>query len=48
VKTVKSALARSEMNEFNIEIGIVGADRQFRILTPAEVRISWPSSLFLG
>lgn len=27
-----------EMNEFNIEVGIVTADRQFRVLTPAEVR----------
>ena len=27
-----------EMNEFNIEVGIIGADKVFRILTPAEVR----------
>ena len=27
-----------EMTEFNIEVGIVGEDRIFRILTPAEVR----------
>jgi 20S proteasome subunit alpha 2 len=27
-----------EMTEFNIEVGIVGADRVFRILTPREVR----------
>lgn len=27
-----------EMTEFNIEVGIVGADRVFRILTPQEVR----------
>ena len=27
-----------EMNEHNIEIGIIGADRKFRILTPAEVK----------
>ncbi|EWM26547.1 proteasome subunit alpha type 2 [Nannochloropsis gaditana] len=27
-----------EMNESNIEIGIIGADRKFRILTPAEVK----------
>lgn len=26
------------MNEHNIEIGIIGADRKFRILTPSEVR----------
>jgi 20S proteasome subunit alpha 2 len=27
-----------EMNEYNIEIAVVGQDRQFRVLTPAEVR----------
>jgi 20S proteasome subunit alpha 2 len=27
-----------EMTEHNIELGIVGEDRKFRILTPAEVR----------
>ena len=27
-----------EMTEFNIEVGIVGPDRVFRILTPSEVR----------
>jgi 20S proteasome subunit alpha 2 len=27
-----------EMNEINIEIGIIGADKKFRILTPAEVK----------
>lgn len=27
-----------EMTEFNIEVGIVGEDGIFRILTPAEVR----------
>jgi len=27
-----------EMNEHNIEIGIIGADRKFTILTPAQVR----------
>lgn len=27
-----------EMNENNIELGVVGEDRKFRILTPAEVR----------
>jgi 20S proteasome subunit alpha 2 len=27
-----------EMNEFNIEVGIVGEDRIFRVLSPAEVR----------
>lgn len=27
-----------EMNEHNIEIGIIGADRKFRILSPSEVR----------
>ncbi|CAM9113100.1 unnamed protein product [Ectocarpus fasciculatus] len=27
-----------EMSEFNIEVGVVGADRIFRVLTPAEVR----------
>ncbi|KAJ1436889.1 20S proteasome subunit alpha 2 [Ochromonadaceae sp. CCMP2298] len=27
-----------EMTEFNIEVGVVGEDRVFRILTPAEVR----------
>lgn len=27
-----------EMSEFNIEVGIVTSDRQFRVLTPAEVR----------
>jgi hypothetical protein len=26
------------MNEHNIEIGIVGPDRKFKILTPAEVQ----------
>ena len=26
------------MNEINIEIGIIGADKKFRILTPAEVK----------
>jgi len=27
-----------EMTEFNIEVGIVTADRAFRVLSPAEVR----------
>ena len=27
-----------EMTEFNIEVGVVGEDKIFRILTPAEVR----------
>ena len=27
-----------EMNENNIELAIIGEDRKFRILTPAEVR----------
>eukprot|EP00744_Colponema_vietnamica_P001191 GILI01001998.1.p1 GENE.GILI01001998.1~~GILI01001998.1.p1 ORF type:complete len:259 (+),score=70.95 GILI01001998.1:72-779(+) len=27
-----------QMNEHNIEIGVVGKDRKFRVLTPAEVR----------
>jgi 20S proteasome subunit alpha 2 len=27
-----------EMTEHNIEVGIVGADRKFRVLTPAEVK----------
>ena len=27
-----------EMTEFNIEVGVIGEDRVFRILTPAEVR----------
>ena len=27
-----------EMNEFNIEVGLIGEDKVFRILTPAEVR----------
>jgi 20S proteasome subunit alpha 2 len=26
------------MNENNIEIGIIGDDRKFRVLTPAEVK----------
>ena len=26
------------MNENNIEIGVVGEDRKFRVLTPAEVK----------
>lgn len=33
-----------EMNEHNIEIGIIGADRKFRILSPSEVRLSLPLS----
>ena len=27
-----------EMTEHNIEVGIVGEDRKFRVLTPQEVR----------
>jgi len=27
-----------EMNEHNIELAVIGADRKFRILSPAEVR----------
>jgi 20S proteasome subunit alpha 2 len=27
-----------EMTEFNIEVGIIGPDRKFKILTPSEVR----------
>jgi 20S proteasome subunit alpha 2 len=27
-----------EMTEFNIEVGVIGDDKVFRILTPAEVR----------
>jgi 20S proteasome subunit alpha 2 len=27
-----------EMNEFNIEIATVGADRQFKVLSPSEIR----------
>mmetsp|Transcript_2446 Transcript_2446/g.3573 ORF Transcript_2446/g.3573 Transcript_2446/m.3573 type:complete len:236 (-) Transcript_2446:35-742(-) len=27
-----------EMNEFNVELGVVSEDRRFRILTPAEIR----------
>ena len=27
-----------EMNENNIELAIIGEDRKFRIITPAEVR----------
>lgn len=27
-----------EMTEFNIEVGVVGEDGIFRVLTPAEVR----------
>ena len=26
------------MNEVNIEIGIIGTDKKFRILTPAEIK----------
>lgn len=26
------------MNEHNIEIGVVGEDRKFRVLTPAEIK----------
>jgi len=32
------SFSHREMNEHNIEIGIIGADRKFRILTPAEVK----------
>lgn len=27
-----------EMNENNIEVGIIGSDKIFRVLTPSEVR----------
>ena len=26
------------MDEYNIEIGVIGKDRKFRVLTPAEVK----------
>ena len=29
---------QGEMTEHNIELGVIGEDRQFRILTPAEIR----------
>lgn len=27
-----------EMNEFNIEIGVIGENKKFKVLTPAEIK----------
>ena len=35
--TLKESI-EGEMNENNIEIGIIGEDRVFRVLTPAEIK----------